>query len=110
MALDIYMTIEDNIATIKLVGELDASTAANFKEKIEEAATQNVKKLVLILDELSYMASAGIRVLVFCKQKMGNDVDIDILNPQEMVLDTIQKTGIQYSVNIIENNLETSIS
>jgi anti-anti-sigma factor len=56
------------------------------------------------------MASAGIRVLVFCKQKMGNDVDIDIVNPQEMVLDTIQKSGIQYSVNIIENNLETSIS
>jgi anti-anti-sigma factor len=110
MALDIYMTIEDNIATIKLVGELDASTAANFKEKIEEAASQNIKKLVLILDELNYMASAGIRVLVFCKQKMGNDVDIDIVNPQEMVLDTIQKTGIQYSVNIIENNLETSIS
>ena len=92
----------DNNAIIKLAGDLDASTAAEFKTKVEEAAATEPKHLVLDMTELDYMASAGLRVLIFAKQKMGQDVEIYVVSPQELVLGTIEKTGFHHSVHIVE--------
>ena len=65
MAFDVTLEMTDDAARISLSGELDASVASAFKEKVEEAAKQEAKRLVLELKELDYIASAGIRVLVF---------------------------------------------
>ena len=90
------------IAKIALSGELDGSTAATFKEKVEEAAKENPKRLVLMMQDLEFMASAGLRVLIFAKQKMGTGVDIYMVGVQEMVLDTIKKTGFDQSVYLLD--------
>ncbi len=92
--------INDDIAKITLSGELDASTAPIFKEEVESIAGQDISKLVLLTEDLEYMSSAGLRVLIFSKQKMGADVQIYVVSPQEMVLDTLEKTGFHQSVTI----------
>jgi anti-anti-sigma factor len=102
MALDITLDIQNDVAKITLVGELDGSNAADFKAKIEEAAAAEAKKLVLFMSELDFMASAGLRVLVFSKQKMGSGVDIYVIGAQEMILETIEKTGLNHTVIIQE--------
>lgn len=91
-----------SIAQIELSGELDAKSAPIFKEEVEKAATLGVEKLVLVMEELSYLSSAGLRVLIFAKQKMGTGIEIYLISPQEMVLDTIQKTGFHHSVEILD--------
>lgn len=100
MSLDVELNVEGDVAKVTLEGELDGSTAGEFKEIIEEAAKTGVKKLVLFLSELEYMASAGLRVLVFSKQKMGADVDIYVIGAQEMILETIEKAGLNNSLII----------
>jgi len=90
----------DDVAKIVLSGELDASTAGIFKEEIEKVSTENFKHLVLDMGDLEYMASAGLRVLIFAKQKMGSHVDIYVIKAQELVLDTLEKTGFDQSVII----------
>ncbi len=96
------LTIDNDTATINLNGELDASVAGDFKTKVEEASTKEIKTLVLDMSNLEYMSSAGLRVLVFAKQKMGTGVDVNVLKPQEMVLETIRKAGLHHSLNIVE--------
>jgi len=103
MAFNATLETTDSIAKITLSGELDASTAPEFKQKVEEAASHDIKRLVLLMKDLEYMASAGLRVLIFAKQKMGLDVDIYVVEPQEMVLDTIEKTGFHHSVTILNS-------
>src|SRR4051794_13871939 len=100
MAFTITDTIGDNTATFTLAGELDASSAPAFHEKIETAASANVKKLVLDLSALEYMSSAGLRVLIYAKQKMGVGVDIILVGTQPMVQDTLEKTGFNRSVTM----------
>ena len=109
MTFDAVLEQNDALAKITLSGELDASTASLFKEKIENAAAAGIKKLVLMMQELEYMASAGLRILIFAKQKMGTDVDIYLIAPQKMVMDTIKKTGFHHSVIVMDKYDETQI-
>lgn len=103
MAFTINLEMTDQgIAKITLAGELDASVASTFKTEIEKAASRQAKRLVLLIPELSYMASAGLRALVFARQKMGPKVDLYIVGAQESVLETIQMTGFHYSVTLLD--------
>ncbi|HMD87675.1 MAG TPA: anti-sigma factor antagonist [Anaerolineaceae bacterium] len=92
--------LEDGTAEITLVGELDGSVANDFKAAVEKVALEKPKKVVLMVKDLEYMSSAGLRVLVFTKQKMGSDVDIYVIAAQDAVRDTIEMTGFQHSVII----------
>jgi anti-anti-sigma factor len=100
MAFSAELEMIDGIAKIALSGELDASSAPIFQKEIEKVELTGLKHLVLLMQDLEYMASAGLRVLIFAKQKMGTNVDIYIISPQETVLDTLVKTGYDQSVII----------
>ncbi|HEY9814070.1 MAG TPA: anti-sigma factor antagonist [Candidatus Sericytochromatia bacterium] len=103
MAFTATLETINNIGKIKLAGELDASSAPIFKAEIEKAAAESVKRLVLLMEDLEYMASAGLRVLIFAKQKMGAKADIYVVGAQETVLDTLQKTGYDQSVIVLDH-------
>jgi anti-anti-sigma factor len=102
MAFDATLEIVNGIAKITLTGELDASVAPLFRDKIESAAAQSVAKLVLMVEALEYMSSAGLRTLVFAKQKMGQKVDIFVVGAQPQVVDPIQQTGFHHSVIMLD--------
>jgi anti-anti-sigma factor len=89
------------IAKITLAGDLDASTAPVFKEAVKKAAAENPQRLILMMEELDYMASAGLRVLLFAKQKMGEHTDLYLVGAQEMVEGTIKKTGFDQSAFVL---------
>ena len=93
-----YKMLKDKTAELSLFGELDASVANDFKVEIEKAANAKARKLILNMKDLEFMSSAGLRVLVFAKQKMGSGVDIYVIAPQEAVRDTIEMTGFHHSV------------
>jgi anti-anti-sigma factor len=98
MAFSNTLEIENGIAKITLDGDLDATSAATFRDTIAEAAAQNPRALVLMMANLDYMASAGLRSLIFAKQKMGAAVDIYVIGAQESVIETLELTGFQNSV------------
>ena|SRR5689334_4784788 len=98
MAFTCSLLLEDGIAKITLTGELDAASASGFRDRIAEAATQNPRALVLMMEHLDYMASAGLRTLIFAKQKMGPAVDIYVIGAQESITETLELTGFQNSV------------
>jgi anti-anti-sigma factor len=107
MSFNATLETTDTTATIVLSGELDASTAPTFKEAVEKAAAAHVNRLVLMMQDLEYMASAGLRVLIFAKQKMGVNTDIYVVGAQEMVLDTLEKTGFIESVIVTDQYSES---
>jgi anti-anti-sigma factor len=101
MAFTSTLELNGDFAHITLVGELDAASAPQFRDSIVEAAAANVKRLVLFMSDLSYMASAGLRTLVYAKQKMGAGVDIYMVGVQETVIETIEMTGFHNSVIMV---------
>lgn len=72
MAFKSVLEIVNNVAKITLSGELDAAAAPAFRIDVEKAATAKVMAVALLMKDLEYMASAGLRALVFAKQKNGS--------------------------------------
>lgn len=96
-------TVGDRVAVISLEGELDASVAGQLRDAVDQAATAGqARRLVLDMTDLTFMASAGLRALVFARQKMGPSVDIFVVGAQESVLETIEMTGFQHSVTLLD--------
>jgi anti-anti-sigma factor len=53
------------------------------------------------MTDLSFMASAGLRVLIFAKQKMGPEVPLVLVGCQEPVLNTLEMSGFSSSVQLL---------
>jgi anti-anti-sigma factor len=98
MALSVVLVAKADVAEITLAGELDATTAPLFQAELEKAAAGKPRHLVLLVQGLEFMASAGVRMLVFARQKMGRGVDVYVIAPQEPILDTLRRTGLLHSV------------
>jgi anti-anti-sigma factor len=102
MAFNASLEIVNNVAKITLTGELDASVAPEFRTRIEEASAQGAKRLALLASDLEYMSSAGLRVLVFARQKMGAGVDIYLVGAQSQILEPLRQSGLERSLKSVE--------
>ena len=105
MALDIQSAVDANTARITLTGQLDGSTAPALRETVDRILTGKPAQLVLQVENLSFMASAGLRILIFAKQKQPN-LKIYVVRPQETVIDTLKKTGFYQGVYILDSEAE----
>lgn len=59
----------DGVAVIKLAGEVDLSTSPIFKQKVYETIEAGSNDVVIVLDELEFMDSTGLGVLVGALKK-----------------------------------------
>ncbi len=90
-------------ALITLEGELDALHAEDFRDRVEQAANgAQIDQLVLDMTNLTYMSSAGMRGLVFARQKMGDDIRIVLVRANDAVEQTIRLVGFHQSVDFAD--------
>jgi anti-anti-sigma factor len=109
MSFAIAFKFFEQAALIELSGELDGRSAPRFKEVVELAAARAPKRLILMMKELRYMSSAGLRVLVFAKQKLGPAVELVLVGAQGGVLQTLMLTGIHRSGVLLDQLPDESV-
>ena len=91
-------SLENNILTIYLDGELNSYNAEPIGEEIDKIIKNNqFKKLVLDLESLRYISSAGLRVVLKLKQRFD---DLSIINASLEVYDVFQMTGFASIMSI----------
>ena len=102
MNFTVTSEIRNRVAILTLEGSLDSSSASVFQAEIQKVAGESPIEMVLQISELSFMASAGLRIIVFAKQKLGSSVQIYLVKPQDQIIDTLQMTGFINSVHIVD--------
>lgn len=94
------LILDPDKAVIRLEGELDASATPGLQDKIEQAISANVHWLEFRAHKLTYMSSAGLRSLLFARQRVGEEGRITVVGAPEMVIQTIRLTGLDLSIEM----------
>lgn len=91
-------TLENNSLTFYLEGELNSYTSKDVEKEIEEVMSKNTfNKVVLDLKDLSYISSAGLRIIVRIKQKCD---DTSLVNTPSGVYDIFKMVGFHKVIKI----------
>ncbi len=78
--------------TISLVGRLDTTTAPNLEAAINNISDA-VKNIIIDMQKVEYVSSAGLRVLLAIQKKMNNIGTLKLTGVSETVMEVFQMTG-----------------
>ena len=79
-------------ALLELSGRLDTTTAPTLDKTIREEIHESAS-LVLDLQGLEYISSAGLRVLLGAQKRMGKCGSMKLTNVCEEVMEVFEMTG-----------------
>jgi len=103
MDSNFLVDFNEGVAKFNLSGRLDTTNAPALSDELKELVGQNVEKIVFMANDLEYISSAGLRVIVFAKQKMGVDTQVFVVSPQQDVLDVIKMSGFDSFLKILDS-------
>ena len=90
--LNINKTIEDKKALIALEGRLDTVTAPALEAQLSELIP-DIEELVLDFEQLEYISSAGLRVLLAAQKIMSKQGVMKIVHVNEVIMEVFEVTG-----------------
>ena len=90
--MTINRELKGNKLTMSLEGRLDTTTAPEL-ERVVEQELEGVTELVVDLEKLEYISSAGLRVLLAAHKKMKGQGAMTVLHPNEIVMEVFNVTG-----------------
>ena len=78
--------------TLKIEGRLDTVTAPELEKVINEQ-TDDVKDLVMDMNKLEYISSAGLRVLLAAQKKVNKVGTMKLVGVCDAVMEVFEMTG-----------------
>ena len=100
MESKISVVCDDDVAKIVLTGRVDATNAPALSDELRKLIGKPIKKIAFMVSELEYISSAGLRAIIFAKQKIGQNAQVFLIAPQPSVTDVIKMSGLDNFVSI----------
>lgn len=90
--MTITTQLNDSRMTLILEGRLDTTSAPVLENELK-GKLDAVKELVIDMEKLNYLSSAGLRVLLSLQKKMNKQGNMKIHNVNELIMEVFQVTG-----------------
>ena len=90
--LKLYKMEKDGCLRVVLAGEMDTITSVNAEREIGVVSVY--RKVVLDMTDVSYVTSAGIRVLVGLRKRMVPDAKLELEDVQPFVRHVLELSGL----------------
>ena len=98
--LNITNTFEDGTARCALEGRLDTVTAPELERELRDAI-DDAAELVLDMEKLDYISSAGLRVLLAAQKAMtGKDGKMKLTGVGDIIMEIFDTTGFSEILTI----------
>ena len=88
----IKCTTNDTETTVRVEGRLDTTTAPELESVLKDAGEKS-DSLVLDFEELDYLSSAGLRVLLSAQKMMMQRKGMKVIHVNETVWEILEVTG-----------------
>jgi anti-sigma B factor antagonist len=107
--MDITETKHDQYSVFKLNGRLDSNTAMGFEQKLFESIENGAQRLILDFQELDYISSAGLRVILKATKSLKSaDGKLVLCAMQDYVKEVFEISGFD-SFLPIEPTLDDAV-
>ena len=90
--MEIVKTHEGETLTITLKGKLDSNTAPELEAALA-GAYEGVKLLIWDFEELKYLSSAGLRILLSAQKVMNKQGKMVLRHVNDIIMETFDMTG-----------------
>ena len=91
--MTIQKHLENGVLTLTLEGRLDAITAPELSDVVENELA-GVKKLILDFGFLEYVSSAGLRAILTAQDIMDEQGEMKVIRVNETVMEIFDITGL----------------
>ena len=78
--------------TVALSGRLDTTTAPELEKELK-ASLDSVTVLTIDMEELEYISSAGLRVLLSAQKTMNKQGEMKLVHVNETIMEIFEVTG-----------------
>lgn len=90
--LSIQKELLNNQLTLNLEGRLDSNSAPELDSELR-ADLDGIRRLVLNLSALSYLSSAGLRVVLSAQKQMNKQGEMIVTGVNETIMEIFTVTG-----------------
>lgn len=96
--MEIKKEINGKTLTVSASGRLDTSTAPELEKQLGDLA--GIDDLILDFDNLEYISSAGLRVILKAQKIMNKQGSMKLVNVNDCVMEIFDITGFSDILNI----------
>lgn len=100
MTLEIDARTEAGTARVVLRGDADMATAPALRQALDELVDAGAREIVLDCQELEFLDSSGIGVLVATRALLGDDGALVLEAPRSNVRKVLEVTGVDRELSI----------
>jgi anti-anti-sigma factor len=93
MSLEIQTSDLGASKLVRLIGRLDTETSADFELAAYDAHQAGARQFVVDLSEISYVSSAGLRVLLALGKKLEGNGELKLCGIKGVVKEVFEKSG-----------------
>jgi anti-sigma B factor antagonist len=109
--MEIKTKEKDQLVIVKFAGNLDTNTAPKADKHLKEILKEGHVKILVDFEDLDYMSSAGLRVLLSAaKEVQGKKGGVGICSMNDEVRQVLEMTGLAGLVFKVFQNEEEGLA
>ena len=98
---DYTINQEANVLKIGIFGDFTANVAETLQKTLEAYTDRNIASVVFDFQKLTFLASSGLRVLVFAKKRIKEGMEVEIVNAGAAPLKILKMSGLTELFHIV---------
>ncbi len=100
--MDIIEERRENEVLLLLKGRLDVNASERLEKEVTHwLSLEVVKKLILDMENVEYISSAAIRVLLYAQKNLHKDHELIIRSPSKFCRQVFEVTGADIFLKIV---------
>lgn len=90
--MNVNKSVDGSKLTLAIEGRLDTTTAPEFEATSKDSLT-GITDLILDMEKLEYVSSAGLRVILSMQKIMNKQGQMTVINVSPEIMEILEVTG-----------------